>query len=376
MHLMWAAVATLLAAGCAAKGPVKGPEVVWPLPPEKPRVRFVKSISGSADVEKKRGAGLLARLSGADTSTGFSKPYGMHVDREGRLFVADTGWRKVLVFDFANESFWILGVDGLGALAHPVGVSSDDQGNIYVADASQLRVVVYDRDGNYLNAFGGRDYIVKPVGVAVDSVRKQVYVVDTKAHQVVTFDTDGNFIRNFGSHGPQDGAFNWPTNVSVGPKGNVYVVDMLNFRVQVFNPDGEFLWKFGGVGRGFGQFSKPKGLGINSTGQIFVSDAAFNNVQIFDPQGRLLLFFGGMGHGPGQFWMPGGLAVGQDDRIYVADQFHRQVNVYELIRYPDEETGSVTVQQPAMEEVTEEVPIDGVMTDDRKMPVEDAVPAE
>ncbi len=375
MHLMFAAVATLLVAGCATRGPVERPEIVWPLPPEKPRVRFVESITSSADVEKKRGMGLLARLAGTDTSTGFSKPYGMHVDQDGRLFVADTGWRKVLVFDFAANSFWILGVDGLGTLAHPVGIDTDDQGRIYVTDASQLRVVVYDRDGGYLNAFGGREHLVKPVGVAVDSVRKQVYVVDTKAHQVVVFDTDGNFIRTFGSHGPEEGAFNWPTNVRVGPGGNVYVVDMLNFRVQVFNPDGEFLWKFGGVGRGFGQFSKPKGLGIGSDGKIFVSDAAFNNVQIFDPQGRLLLFFGGMGHGPGQFWMPGGLAVGADDRIYVADQFHRQVNVYELIKYPDEEVGGATAASPAMEEVTEETR-EEVMTDDRKIPVEQTVPEE
>ena len=149
-------------------------------------------------------------------------------------------------------------------LAQPVGVTTDDQGRIYVTDAAQARVVVYDHDGGYLNAFGGREYLSKPVGLAVDSARGRVYVVDTKAHKVVVFDLDGKFIKDFGTHGPEDGAFNWPTNIALGPKGNLYVVDMLNFRVEVFNPDGEFLWKFGGIGRGFGQFSKPKGIAADT----------------------------------------------------------------------------------------------------------------
>jgi DNA-binding beta-propeller fold protein YncE len=325
-----------LLGGCAGHKEAVRPEVVWPLPPEKPRVKFVETIRSSTDAAPRRGHGFMDLLTGGDSATGLTKPYGIHVDNEGRLFVADTGWRKVLVFDFPHQSFWFLGVDGLGALAQPVGVDTDDAGRIYVSDAAQARVVVYDHDGRYLNAFGGREHLAKPVGLAVDSGRQRVYVVDTKGHKVAVFGLDGTFIKSFGSHGPEDGAFNWPTNVAVGPKGNLYVVDMLNFRVQVFNPEGEFLWKFGGIGRGFGQFSKPKGIALDPQGRIYVADAAFNNVQIFDGQGRLLLFFGGMGTGPGQFWMPAGVAAGPDGRIYVADQFNRRVNVYEVIKYPDD----------------------------------------
>jgi DNA-binding beta-propeller fold protein YncE len=332
---LWAFAAFLLA-GCATNKASVVPEVVWPLPPDDPRVRFVKSITDSTDVAPvaKSISMLDTLIGGSGSTTGFNKPYDVHVDDEGRLFVADTGWGKVLVFDYPAESFWILGVDGRGLLAQPVGVTTDPSGRIYVTDSAQARVVVYDRDGNYLNAFGGRDYMIKPVGLVVDAAADRIYVVDTKLHRVVVFDTAGNFISNFGDHGPEDGRFNWPTNISIGPDGNLYVVDMLNFRVQVFNTDGEFLWKFGGVGRGFGQFSKPKGISLSKEGYVFVSDAAFNNVQIFDSKGRLLLFFGGMGGGPGQFWMPAGLTVTKDGKVYVADQFNRRVNVYQLLDDP------------------------------------------
>ncbi len=344
MKSKWGAISLvgllMLLSACASAPEVAPPEVVWPLPPDKPRIQFVKSITSSADVEPSRSRSFLDTLvGGGGTTAGLTKPYGVHVDKAGRLFVADTGWRKVLVFDFPNQKFWILGVDGRGVLAQPVGVDTDDQGRIYVSDGAQARVVVYTPDGQYLNAFGGRDYLSKPVGIAVDDARDRVYVVDTKQHRVVVFDRSGNHIMNFGEHGPDDGMFNWPTNISVAPDGNLYVVDMLNFRVQVFNPQGEFLDKFGGVGRGFGQFSKPKGIGVSDDGLVFVADAAFNNVQIFDPKGRLLLFFGGMGVGPGQFWMPAGLAVGPDGKIYVADQFNKRVNVYERIRYAEDEAG-------------------------------------
>jgi DNA-binding beta-propeller fold protein YncE len=330
--------ALLLAAGCASHKETVRPEVVWPLPPEKPRVRFVETIRSSQDVQPSAASGLMALLTGDDSATGLTKPYAVHVDKDGRVYVADTGWRKVLVFDYPNKTFRFLGVDGLGVLAQPVGVTTDENDRVYVSDAAQTRVVVYDAEGNYVTAFGGREHLVKPVGVAVDDQRGRLYVVDTKAHQVVVFAlADGAEIARFGQHGPEDGAFNWPTNVEVGPDGNVYVVDMLNFRVEIFNPDGEFLRKFGGIGRGFGQFSKPKGIAIDGDGRVYVADAAFNNVQIFDSQGRLLLFFGGMGAGPGQFWMPAGVAVGPDGKVYVADQFNRRVNVYEVIKYPEDE---------------------------------------
>jgi len=349
---LWAAAALLLV-GCATQQPVAPLDVVWPLPPDDPRIRFVESIQASTDVAPSKSAGLLDRLiGGGGTTTGMNKPYDVHVDADGRMMVADTGWGKVLVFDFVNESFWILGVDGRGLLAQPVGVTTDDTGKIYVTDAAQARVVVYDRDGNYLNAFGGRDYFTKPVGIAVDSTADRVYVVDTNQHRVAMFNRAGDFIGTFGEHGPEKGQFNWPTNIEIGPDGNLYVVDMLNFRVQVFNGAGDFLWRFGEVGRGFGQFSKPKGLGISANGYVFVSDAAFNNVQIFDPKGRLLLFFGGMGTGPGQFWMPAGIAVTDDGKVYVADQFNRRVNIYQLIgdeqQPPFAPTGAPTVAPVAV----------------------------
>jgi DNA-binding beta-propeller fold protein YncE len=346
------ALSLLLLTACAS-APKPEPDLVWPLPPETPRIKFVRSISSSADV---RPASFAQRLRttiiGDEQTAALGKPYAVHADRKGRVFVADSAWRKVLVFDETGKDFFILGTDGPGLLINPRGVTTDAEGRIYVTDVTQNRVVVYGETGDFQLAMGLHGQLDKPVGVAVNDALKRVYVVSTgstatQTHKVTVFDAaTGNLLFEFGGRGVEDGRLNFPTNIVVDAAGKVYVMDSFNFRVQIFDADGRFLSKFGGIGTGFGQFSKPKGIGVDSEGHIYVSDAAFNNIQIFDQDGRLLLFFGEMGSRPGQFWLPAGLAVDAHDRIYVADQYNKRINVYQYLS----EAGRSDGGEPRMEE--------------------------
>ena len=329
------AVVGLLTA--CASAPKKEVDLFWPLPPETPRIKFVKSLSSAADV---RPVSLASRLKtaviGDAPAASLGKPYAVHADRAGRVLVADSAWRKVLVFDEPGKDFFIVGLDGPGLLVNPRGVTTDAEGKIYVSDVTQNRVVVYDPKGEFVLAMGQRGQLDKPVGVAVNDALKRIYVVSTgsgstQTHKVTVFDPQGAVLFEFGGRGVEDGQFNFPTNIVVDASGKVYVMDSFNFRVQVFDADGKFVSKFGGVGSGFGQFSKPKGIGVDSEGHIYVSDAAFNNVQIFDQEGRLLLFFGGFGNRRGQFWLPAGLSVDAQDRIYVADQYNKRINIYQYL---------------------------------------------
>jgi DNA-binding beta-propeller fold protein YncE len=327
----------LLLAACAS-APKEEIDLVWPLPPETPRIKFVKTLSSSKDVQPQSLAQRIrTSVVGDDPVAELGKPYAVHVDRKGRVLVADSAWRKVLVFDEAGRDFFILGTDGPGVLINPRGVTSDAQGRIYVSDVSQNRIVVYDENGRFQLAMGLQGQLDKPVGVAINEALKRMYVVSTgstatQTHKVTVFDSGtGNLLFEFGGRGIADGQLNFPTNIAVDASGKVYVMDSFNFRVQIFDADGKFLSKFGGIGAGFGQFSKPKGIGVDSEGHIYVSDAAFNNVQIFDQEGKLLLFFGEMGSRPGQFWLPAGLAVDARNRIYVADQYNKRINIYQYL---------------------------------------------
>ncbi len=340
-HLSSLIFILLISAGCATPKPA---EIFWPLPPEEPKIKYVKSISSSKDVEKKSvWKRLREMIVGENLGARLAKPYGLHVDREGRLFVTDSGWPAVMVFDMKNQKFFLIGLEGPGVLAKPMGVTTDAAGRIYATDTLQNRAVVYDHDGNFLLGIGEKGRFDQPVGIVVNDALHRVYIVDTRKHNVSVFDSkEGRFLFDFGGRGVENGQFNWPTNIAIDKDGKLYVMDTFNFRVQVFDAEGKFLSKFGAVGTALGRFAKPKGIGVDSEGHIYVVDAAFSNIQIFDSQGRLLLFFGGFGNRPGQLWLPAGMAIDQDDLIYVADQYNHRINVYQYLgeKYKAKAAGS------------------------------------
>jgi DNA-binding beta-propeller fold protein YncE len=278
------------------------------------------------------------------------KPLAVHTDQSGRVLVVDTGWRKILIFDFKNNSLEILGTKGRGRLLNPLGVTTDELGRIYVTDAGGQRVMVYDASGEFLNAFGGRESFIRPSGIAVNSKLGRIYVVDTWAHQIKVLESKtGDFLFTIGKNGEKpsqiiegaldqtwnrsngEGEFRFPTGIALGPDGRLYVVDTLNFRIQIFTPDGKFVKAFGEVGNIPGNFYRPKGIGLDSEGHIYVSDAAFNNIQIFDGDGQLLLHFGSFGSGLADLRLPAGMYVSEQDQVYVVDQFNNRIQVYQYL---------------------------------------------
>lgn len=321
----------LILTGCGGKGKAPGRDLIWPAPPETPRIKFLTSIDSSEDVEKKGwGERIKAALFGDSGGAKLVKPYGVSATPDGRIYVADSGWRKILVFDTLQGRFSMIGVDGPGALAGPMGVTVDKGGRVYVTDTILRKCLVYDQEGRFLLSIGDLNRLERPVGVAVNDALKQVYIADTRKHQIFVYDFEGNFLFEFGKRGAEDGEFNFPANLFVDAAGKVYVTD-LNFRVQIFDAAGKFLSKFGNVGTGFGQFSLPKGVGVDSQGHIYVVDSRFNNVQIFSPEGQLLLFFGEFGSRDGQLWLPAGLSIDDQDRIYIADQYNHRIDIFQYI---------------------------------------------
>jgi len=90
--------------GCASTR--KEAELIWPLPPDPPRIKYLYSVSSSDDVKEETfGRKLKETIIGRDAASALAKPYAVHADREGRILVADSAWGKVLVFDRKNHKF-------------------------------------------------------------------------------------------------------------------------------------------------------------------------------------------------------------------------------------------------------------------------------
>ncbi|HEV8345283.1 MAG TPA: 6-bladed beta-propeller [Vicinamibacterales bacterium] len=309
--------------------------LVWPLPPDPARIRFVTAYRGVDDFKQKSGSRWKSMLLGPDTArnvTQLMKPYGVAVSRDGRVYVTDTVARRVFVFDPAAKLVRFVGENAPGKIVKPMGVAVDNAGRVFVADATLKRVFGYGADGRLAIAIGRDGELQNPSGLAIDRDRQVLYVADAKKHQVLCYSSaDGSFLRAVGKRGVEQGEFNFPTNLAVDRGGRLYVADTLNFRVQVFDASGAVVRTIGSQGDGPGHLNRAKGVGVDSDGHIYIADTSFNNFQIFDADGSILLFVGTTGVGPGEFLLPAGLFVDDEDRIYVADQGNARVQVFQRV---------------------------------------------
>ncbi len=304
--------------------------LVWPSPPSEPRITFERIIEKPDDIYAKKGflRGLAELLLGKESSR-VIKPYGITVDTNGRVIVADTALKRIHIFDVNRRKYTWHDKVGKNKLLSPVGVASDLEGNIYIADSDVKKVFVINKTGRLLSTIDG-DF-ARPTGLAIDREAHRLYVVDTWDHNVKVYNLDGTYLLTIGGRGAGKGKFNYPTDISVDRDGLIYVSDSMNFRIQTFGKDGKFMSMFGHHGDGTGDLARPKGIGVDGAGHIYVVDALFDAVQIFDRDGQYLLGFGATGHEKGRFWLPGGLFIDENDTIYVADAYNRRIQVFKHI---------------------------------------------
>jgi DNA-binding beta-propeller fold protein YncE len=331
--LLAALSASALAVGCAAPRAIAD-GFVWPPPPEKGRIKHVRTIVGSADFETSFLARVKRFVLGADHAHDVRHPTSLALSAdEKRLYVSSGPSGRVLAFDFADETVRFVATAAGHVPVAPFGVALDANDNVYVTDQAQRKVLVYSRSDDYLREFG-RDLLVRPSGIAVDRKRQAVYVCDSGTrdnprHVIEVFALDGRHLKTIGKRGVGPGEFEYPAYVRVAPNGNIVVTDSINSRVQILDPEGVFVNQFGSLGDGPAQFGKPKGTAFDSFGNIYVVDGQVALVQLLNSNYQSLMGFGGQADIPGFFLMPTDVAVNSRNEIFVAD-YTGKINQYQL----------------------------------------------
>jgi len=326
----------VLVAGCRTPLiPVveRGPSTpVWPPRPAAPRIAYVGSVRGAADLGvrvpwwTRTVNALTGRRKGREA---FVKPFGLATGDDGSLCVADVGGAAVWSFDIEERGMKRRRRIGKQALVSPVAVARKGD-FFYVADSGLGKVLAFDVRGKPVFEIG--EPLRRPSGLAV--IGDTLWVADSQAHRVLSFDLQGRYRSAIGERGISPGAFNFPTHLATDGKGQLYVTDSMNARVQVFDTDGVLQRVIGSLGDGSGHFSRPKGVAVDAAGRIYVVDALFDNVQVFDREGAFLMHWGAAGEGDGEFWLPAGIAVDARQRILVADSYNRRVQVFQYIGEP------------------------------------------
>ena len=207
----------------------------------------------------------------------FVSPVGITVAPDGTVFVSDSERGDIVALDKDNDPEFAFG----DHLVRPTGLSID-QGRLYVADPGRQKVLIFDLKGTYIGEFGQRgvgdgefNYPIDVVGV------NSLYVVDALNYRIQEFDPGGKFASKFGRQGNAAGLLASPKSVALDSDGNIYVTDALMDNFQIFDKQGQLMLVVGQQGVSNGRFMSPGGITIDDKDNIYIVDMLNKRIQIF-----------------------------------------------------------------------------------------------
>ena len=309
----------------------------WPPPPEQPQVEYIGVYRSSNEMTSGAAKALMS-VTGGTEQLPLNQPTAIVADDHGKVFVSDSEFNKILLFDFVKKSYGDYITEGL---KKPFGLDIDSKGNLYVVERKGAVVKVFSPERALLRSFGAGQ-LKEPIRVAVDDERGRIYVSDLMDHQVKVFSLDGQFIRFLGDENgfrsEADGEFNRPNGVTVDAAGNLYVCDQLNARIQVFDPTGAFIRKFGIRGDTLNTFEAPTGLTFDNAGRLWITDLRKGALLTYsvgtDPQYLFATYGPTDTFGRYNLRSPMDISIDKNSRIYVADSLGDRISVWQILDAP------------------------------------------
>ena len=205
-------------------------------------------------------------------------------ERCGGQDCAGSNLAPILKFDASGK---LVQSFGAGIFVRPHGIHIDREGNVWVTDGEGPdgkdprrngkghQVFKFSPDGKVLLTLGkagvageGPDTFNMPSAVLI-APSGDIFVGDghggNSNARVVKFSKDGKFIKAWGKKGVGPGEFETPHAFAMDSRGRLFVGDRGNSRIQIFDQDGTFLeeWK---------QFGRPSGLFIDGNDTLYVTD--------------------------------------------------------------------------------------------------------
>lgn len=185
-----------------------------------------------------------------------------------------------------------------GLTSHrPYGLDIDAQDRVYVADFAVNSLRVFDAQGQLLGTWGGQTGSGEGEfnglnDVVVDDRRNLVYLADSINCRIQQFERVAasealtlTYRLSFGSYGDEPGQLAYPQYLAVDEaSGTLYVADLANQRVQAFDPQGRYLSSLAPTGVDTWQVM---GLTVGPDGYLYAADALNNAIWAFRPDGQV-----------------------------------------------------------------------------------------
>jgi sugar lactone lactonase YvrE len=310
----------------------------------------------------------------AATSAELNGPFGVALDGAGNLYIADSGNSRVREVTVANGIINTVagngtyGYSGDGGAATsakisaPYGVALDTNGNLYIADSNNSVIrkvasgVIATVAGNGIGYAGdggpATGALIKyAYGAAVDA-SGDLYIADAANNRIRKVATNGTITTVAGTGtagysgdgGPATSAeLNGPAGVLVDGAGNLYISDTGNSRVREVVANGTIATVAGNGTAAFSgdkgpatsaSLSFPYGLAMDTAGNLYIADTYNSVIRKVATNGTITTVAGdnvpgysGDGGSPtaAQLDFPYGLAVDGSGNLYIADSSNNRI---------------------------------------------------
>ncbi len=246
-------------------------------------------------------------------------PTGMVQHPEGHVFISSSGSHQIFVYREGKlEVFAGSGERGLrdgtseeAQFWLPWGLTLDPEGNLYVADhgnhairkitpEGQVTTLAGNGRPGFENARGAQARFHHPVDVLF--YQNKLLISDSWNHQLRFLNLRTQRVTSYAGNtepGLRDGsrtraAFYSPSGLTAGPEGSVYIADTWNHRVRQMSARGEvttlagdgrhYNWNSGSQDGPVARFQQPRDVYYHAqNNQVYVADTGNNNLRVIDP---------------------------------------------------------------------------------------------
>jgi len=312
------------------------------------------------------GDGERGFADGAGPKARFSDPFAVAMGPSGAIYVADAGETNRIREITPDGRTTTLP----GAFDTPSGLAVDRQGNIYVADTGANRIREIRRDGQVLTLAGdgaagfrdgpaGQARFDGPMGVAVDAA-DNLYVADTYNDRIRLITPQGQVRSLAGGAAPgfadgrgEGAAFDTPCGVALDAAGGLLVADTGNNAIRRVGQDGAVttLSRAAPEDR-VSPLRRPIGLAATADGYLYIATFRRGRILEMSPTGALRILTGDDAWSPENRGLrlahPAGLALDRRGALYVAETASYAIRKLSLGRPADRASAPQSGITPAL----------------------------